>query len=57
MAKEVTIMANQKHLTIDDRYIIQKMLYDCESFKSIGRKLNTDCTTISKEIFERNTVH
>lgn len=48
--KEVTIMAKQKHLTLDDRYVIQQMLENRESFKEIGRKLDKDCTTISKEI-------
>lgn len=43
-------MANQKHLTLDDRIIIETNLSDHKSFKEIGRKLGKDCTTISKEI-------
>lgn len=43
-------MANQKHLTQDDRFRIHAMLEQRESFRAIGRELDKDCTTISKEI-------
>ena len=43
-------MNKQKHLTLDSRIIIETMLNEGESFKAIGRLLNKDCTTISKEI-------
>ena len=43
-------MANQKHLTQDDRFKINTMLEQGESFRAIGRELDKDCTTISKEI-------
>lgn len=40
----------QKHLTLESRIIIETQLNDGKSFKSIGRLLNKDCTTISKEV-------
>lgn len=43
-------MKKQKHLTLDSRIIIETKLNEGESFKSIGRFLGKDCTTISKEI-------
>lgn len=43
-------MSKQKHLTLDSRIIIETKLNERESFKSIGRFLNKDCTTISKEV-------
>lgn len=43
-------MAKHKHLTLADRFKIESMLKDNESFKSIGRELDKDCTTIAKEI-------
>lgn len=43
-------MSTQKHLNLEDRYIIQHSLEHCLSFKAIGRGLNKDCTTISKEV-------
>ena len=43
-------MSKQKHLTLDSRIIIETKLNEHESFKSIGRFLNKDCTTISKEV-------
>jgi len=42
-----------KHLTLDERVTIKTMLDKKESFKSIGRALNKDCTTISKEVRNR----
>lgn len=43
-------MANQKHLTLDERTAIQKMITDHASFIEIARTLDKDPTTISKEI-------
>lgn len=43
-------MSNHKHLSFDDRLTIEKNLYLSQSFKYIGRILDKDCTTISKEI-------
>lgn len=43
-------MNKQKHLTLDSRIIIETKLNEQESFKSIGRFLGKDCTTISKEV-------
>lgn len=39
-----------KHLTLDDRLIIQTRLMTRESFKSIGKEIGKDPTTISKEV-------
>jgi IS30 family transposase len=43
-------MAKNKHLTLDDRIEIAGSLGNRESFKEIGKKLDKDCTTISKEV-------
>lgn len=43
-------MANNKHLTLDDRFRISNCLVKGMSFKAIGMELDKDCTTISKEI-------
>ncbi len=43
-------MTKQKHLTLQDRYTIQHSLCNNLSFKEIGKLLDKDCTTISKEI-------
>ena len=43
-------MNNQKPLTLDSRIIIETKLNERESFKTIGRFLGKDCTTISKEV-------
>lgn len=43
-------MANQKHLTLDERGIIYTLLDKAYSFKSIAKELDKDCTTISKEV-------
>ena len=43
-------MSNNKHLSFDDRLIIKNNLSLSKSFKYIGKLLNKDCTTISKEI-------
>jgi IS30 family transposase len=44
------IPGNQKHLTLDDRIVIETSLADNESFKNIAKILCKDPTTISKEI-------
>lgn len=43
-------MSKYKHLTLDERIQISGLLDKSESFKSIGRLLEKDCTTISKEV-------
>lgn len=43
-------MAKFKHLTLQDRITIDHMLKSSSSFKAIGKELNKDCTSISKEI-------
>lgn len=43
-------MANNKHLTLDDRITIETMLHDKASFKAIAIALNKDPSTISNEI-------
>lgn len=43
-------MANQKHLTAHDRITIEIGLKSNESFKTIAKKLDNDCTSISKEV-------
>ena len=43
-------MCNNKHLTLDDRLIIERELFFNSSFKKIGKLINKDCTTVSKEI-------
>lgn len=48
--KEDTIMAKHTHLSLDERITIQQMLSQNESFKAIGRTLDRNCSTISKEV-------
>lgn len=43
-------MPTYKHFILSERIIIEHMLKDSFSFKSIARELNRDCTSISKEI-------
>ena len=43
-------MNKQKHLNLESRITIETKLNEGESFKAIGRLLNKDCTTISKEV-------
>lgn len=43
-------MADQKHLTLDERTIISTLLDKTFSFKAIAKELDKDCTTISKEV-------
>lgn len=47
---EEAIMNKNKHLTLEDRTIIQTELGKGTSFKEIGMILGKDCTTISKEV-------
>lgn len=43
-------MAIKKHLSLSERKRIEKLLNAQNSFKLIGRLLQRDCTTISKEV-------
>ena len=43
-------MNKQKHLNLEARILIETLLNERNSFKSIARHLNKDCTTISKEV-------
>ena len=43
-------MANQKHLDLKSRYVIEHSLDSSLSFKAIALELGKDCTTISKEV-------
>ena len=43
-------MSNFKHLTQEDRNIIEQRLISRESFKSIAREIGKDPTTIAKEV-------
>lgn len=43
-------MANNKHLTLDERITIETMLKEKHSFKDIAVALDKDPTTISKEV-------
>ena len=47
--KEPT-MQKQKHLNLEARILLETMLNERCSFKSIARHLGKDCTTISKEV-------
>ena len=43
-------MVNNKHLSLSGRIKIEHLLNMRYSFKAIGRELNKDCTTVSKEV-------
>ncbi len=43
-------MSKFKHFTLSERITIEQMLKNSFSFKAIGRELNKDCTSISKEV-------
>lgn len=43
-------MSSHKHMNAHDRIIIENGLTHGKSFKSIAKKLNKDCTIISKEV-------
>ena len=42
-------MNKHKHLNLEARILIETLLNEHHSFKSIARQLGKDCTTISKE--------
>jgi len=46
-------MSKFKHFTLSERNTIVRLLNDSFSFKAIGRELNKDCTSISKEVKNR----
>ncbi len=39
-----------KHMSIDDRFNIEKYLKEGLSFKAIGKMIGKDCTAVSKEV-------
>ncbi len=43
-------MSKFKHFTLSERITLERLLKDACSFKAIGRDLNKDCTSISKEV-------
>ena len=43
-------MSNNKHLTLDERNVIEQELLKNTSFKVIAEYLGKDPTTISKEV-------
>ena len=43
-------MNKHKHLSFEERFTIKTLLDASASFKEIGRTLERDCTTISKEV-------
>jgi IS30 family transposase len=49
------IKGNQKHMTFEDRYIIEKSLDRQVKFKEIAALLKKDPTTISKEVQKHRT--
>ena len=55
MSKQIT--GNQKHMTMDDRVVIEKGLDQKRSLRSIAAQLGKDPTTISKEIKKHRSFH
>ncbi len=51
-----SIPGNQKHMTMDQRIIIEKGLDQGCSLRSIALQLGKDPTTISKEIKKHRTI-
>ena len=45
-----------KHLSLDERLDIEKYLSQNKSFKEIGKLIDKNCTTISREIRSHYTV-
>ena len=43
-------MNKNKHLILDERYVIEHSLNENMSFKAIGKQILKDCTTVSKEV-------
>lgn len=50
LLKRIGEFIMSKHMTLSKRVNIEILLKEGNSFKEIGRTLNKDCTTISKEI-------
>lgn len=50
MLMERRCFMTNKHLSLDDRFKIEKYLNERKSFKEIGKLLDKNCTTISREI-------
>jgi IS30 family transposase len=48
--KGVVFMCKNKHLSLEERFTIERELGLNKSFKSIAKLINKDCITISKEI-------
>ena len=48
--KETIMMNKQKHLDLQARILIETLLNDHHSFKSIAKELGKDYTTVSKEV-------
>jgi len=48
--KQIFENRKHKHLTLDDRCIIQEELLKEKTFKEIGQRLGKDPSTISKEV-------
>ena len=51
-----SIPGNQKHMTMDDRIVIEKGLDANQSLRSIAQQLGKDPTTIAKEIKKHRTM-
>ena len=49
-------MPKFKHFDLTERITIEHLLDDSQSFKEIGRKLDRDCTSISKEVKKHITL-
>jgi len=43
-------MSKFKHFTLSERITLERLLKNSCSFKAIGRELNKDCTSLSKEV-------
>lgn len=43
-------MAKNKHITLEDRYVIQHRLEEHKSFRQIGNDIGKEPSTVSKEI-------
>lgn len=41
---------SKKHMTLDDRYTISKMLAEKQSFKQIASSIDKSCSSVSREI-------
>lgn len=45
-----------KHLSLDDRYLLQDLLYDNKSSRKIAKELNVHPSTISREVRKNRTI-